>query len=57
MMIALRNAETADVGFVCGLSREVFSRYGDYSGVDLSPSGPRQQALSMAYGAARRRLR
>ena len=33
MMIALRNAQTADAGFVCGLSQEVFSRYGDYSGV------------------------
>jgi ribosomal protein S18 acetylase RimI-like enzyme len=31
--IALRDAGRSDVQFVCGLSQEVFSRYGDYSGV------------------------
>ncbi len=33
MTIALRDAGGGDRQFVCGLSQEVFSRYGDYSGV------------------------
>jgi ribosomal-protein-alanine N-acetyltransferase len=33
MTIALRTAAGADATFVCGLSQEVFGRYGDYSGV------------------------
>jgi len=33
MTVALRNADSADTMFVCGLSAEVFSHYGDYSGI------------------------